>query len=161
MNKKFIWLSLGVILVAVAVLLAFLVIPGIQAQADSKSLVGSWDTQITLVTQNMTMPGYVTFFSDGNLITDENPNPLETSGHGSWVRTGANKAAFTLHFIVGSTDAAANYITFFGTVSGTANYNPKTDTWNGPITVKAVDKDGNVILDDTGTMNSTRIAAQP
>ena len=161
MKNKSIWLSLGVIIVSVVVVLAFLTLPGFRAQADTKSLVGGWDTQVTVVKQGATFPGYMSFFTDGNLIADENPNPLETSGHGSWVRTEPNKAAYTFHFIVGSTDAAANYITFIGTVSGTAVYDPKTDTWNGPFTIKAVDKDGNSIMEDTGDMKATRINAQP
>jgi hypothetical protein len=47
------------------------------------------------------------------------------------------------------------------TVSGQVAYNPRADTWSGPFTIHIVDQDGNVVFEDTGTMdNSTRITVE-
>jgi hypothetical protein len=69
-----------------------------------KDWVGSWNAVVNVVNQNATFPGLMTFSSDGNVIADEVPSPLETSGHGSWVSTGKNTAAYTFNVLVGSTE---------------------------------------------------------
>ena len=137
----------------------YLVFSGQQAEAKSKDWVGSWKVEITVVAQNATFPGMLTFFSDGNVLADESPSPLETSGHGSWIRTAKNSGAYTFVVLVGNADPS-QWLQY--TVSGQVNYDPQTDTWSGPFTIHIVDQDGTVILDDTGTMdNSTRISAEP
>jgi len=136
----------------------YLVFSWQKAEAKSKDWVGSWKTQITVVIQNATFPGLITFFSDGNMITDETPSPLETSGHGNWVSTGKNRGAYTVVVLVGNADPS-QWIQY--TLNGQVNYNPKADTWSGPFTIHIEDQDGNVIFDDTGTMDSTRITAEP
>ena len=142
-----------VMLVVVGLFLAF---SWQQTSAKSKDWVGSWNTQITVVIQNATFPGLITFYSDGNMITDETPSPLETSGHGNWVSTGKNSGAYTFLVLVGSTEPN-QWIQY--TLNGQVNYDPQADTWSGPFTIHIEDQDGNVIFDDTGTMNSTRISA--
>jgi hypothetical protein len=135
----------------------YLVFSWQEASAKSKDWVGSWNTQITVVAQNATFPGFITFFGDGNVLADEAPSPLETSGHGNWVSTGKNSGAYTFVVLVGNADPS-QWLQY--TVSGQVNYDPKADTWSGPFTIHIVDQDGTLIFDDTGTMDSTRITAE-
>jgi hypothetical protein len=159
MNTKRIRLiSILVVGLILAGMLAYQILAVRNAMAASKSLVGSWNVEVTVVQQNSVFPSLMTFYNDGNLITDETPSPLETSGHGDWVRTGPNKAAYTFVFLIGSTEPGQ---WLKGTVSGEVNFDPRKDTWNGPFTIKIVDQDGNEVLSDTGTMDGTRISAAP
>lgn len=144
-------LGLCVVLMAVAMVL---VVPRLGAQAKGKDWIGSWSSQITVVTQNATFPGLLTFFDDGNLIADETPSPLETSGHGAWTRTGANEANYSFEFLIGNTEPGK---WLRGKVNGILHYTPATDQWNGPFTIKVVDQSGLEVLSDTGTIVSTRI----
>jgi hypothetical protein len=149
---------LSACLITLVVAGSYLALSWQQASAKSKDWVGSWNTQITVVAQNATFPGLVTFFRDGNVTTDESPSPLETSGHGSWISTGKDSGAYTFVFLIGNADPG---LWLKGTVSGQLAYDSEADTWNGPFTIQIVDQDGNVLLEDTGTMDSTRISAVP
>ncbi len=152
------WIPIAAAVAILVAILGYLVIPGSEVQAKTKSVVGSWNVEVTVVKQNATIPGLLTFSSDGNVFADETPSPLETSGHGNWVRTRANKGAYTFVFLIGSTEPGQ---WLKGTVSGTVEYDADADQWNGPFTISVVDQDGNEVLSDTGTMSSTRITARP
>jgi hypothetical protein len=143
-------LAIGIILLGV---LGFQALGAETVMADSKSVVGSWNVTITVINQNAEFPGLVTFFNDGALLTDETPVLYETSGHGAWVKTKPNEAAYTFSFLYGSESGAW----MKGTVSGKAVYDSKLDQWSGPFTIQIVDQGGNEILSDTGTMQGTRI----
>jgi hypothetical protein len=150
------WAILSAVLIICIGVIAYFVVPNIAVEAKSKDLVGSWATDISVVKQNAEFPGFITFFNDGNVITDEAPSLYETSGHGNWINTRTNQAAFTFVFLIGS--SGPQYIK--GTVSGIANYNPDTDQWTGPFTIILVDQDGNEVLSDTGMMTGSRIIAK-
>ncbi len=157
-NKKTFWMIMCAGLVACTVVMAFLAFPKGTVAARSKDWVGAWNVSITVVNQKATFPGFMSFFNDGNMLTDETPSLLETSGHGSWVSTGENRGAYTFSFLIGS----ANPNEWMkGTVSGNLRYNPRADCWNGPFTINMVDQSGNPVLSDTGTMSATRITATP
>jgi hypothetical protein len=153
-TNRILWAILGVVLIASAGIAAFLALPRSAVGAKSNDWVGSWNVQITVVNANATFPGLLTFFTDGNVSADETPVPFETSGHGNWVRTGPDSAAFTFTYLIGS-EAPDQWIT--GTVSGEVKYDPKTDHWNGPFTIALVDQSGSEVFADTGTMIGTRI----
>jgi hypothetical protein len=155
-NKNTFWMVACVGLVALAVVVAFLAFPNGTVAARTKNVVGAWDVSITVVGQNATFPGFLSFFNDGNLIADELPSPLETSAHGSWVSTGQNQAVYTASFLIGST-TPNEWIK--GTINGSLRYDPHADSWNGPFTINIVDQSGNPVLSDTGTMDATRITA--
>jgi hypothetical protein len=157
-NHKLLSASLVAGLVIIAGLMAYLAVPKSTAEAKSKDWVGSWNVVITVVNQNATFPGFMTFFSDGNVIADENPSPLETSGHGSWISTGKDQGAYTFVFLIGSTEPG-QWIT--GTINGELKYDAQVDQWSGPFSIKLADQAGNEVLSDTGTMSGTRIAVQP
>jgi len=152
------WASLVAGLLIFAGLLAYLAVPMLNAEAKPKDWVGSWNVIITVEQQAATFPGLVTFFYDGNVVTDEAPSPLETSGHGNWVNTGSDQAAYTFVFLIGSTEPN-QWLT--GTINGKLKYDAQEDQWSGPFTIKLVDQDGNEVLSDTGTMSGTRIGARP
>ncbi len=154
-TNRIVWAVLGVVLLAAAGVTAFLVVPRSAAGAKSNDWVGSWNVQVTVVNANATFPGLLTFFSDGNVSADETPVPFETSGHGSWVKTGVNGAAYTFNYLIGS-EAPDQWIV--GTVTGEVEYDPKTDQWSGPFTIKLVDQAGAEVFADTGRMSGTRIA---
>jgi hypothetical protein len=145
-------------LIILALLLGYLALPLITAQAKPRDWVGSWNAQITVVKQGANFPGFMTFFEDGNLLADESPSPLETSGHGAWTKTGDKQAAYSFGALIG--DAAPNVYTRI-LVKGTLTYNAKNDTWQGPFTIRMVNQDGVELFADTGTMTATRITAQP
>jgi hypothetical protein len=157
-NQKILWASLVAGLVIIAGLTAYLAVPKSTAEAKSIDWVGSWNVVITVVNQNATFPGFMTFFSDGNVITDETPNPLETSGHGNWISTGKDQGAYTFVFLIGSAEPN-QWIT--GTINGELKYDAQVDQWSGPFSIKLVAQDGNEVLSDTGTMSGTRIGARP
>jgi hypothetical protein len=157
-NHKLFWVSLVAGLVIIAGLMAYLAVPKMVVEAKPKDWVGAWNVVITVVNQNATFPGFMTFFSDGNVITDESPSPLETSGHGNWISTGKDQGAYTFVFLIGSTEPN-QWIT--GMVDGELNYDAQVDQWKGSFSIKLVDQAGNEVLSDTGTMSGTRITATP
>jgi hypothetical protein len=157
-TNRSLWVILSAGLVICAMLLAYLPAQNATVGAKSKDWVGSWNLIITVVNQNATFPGLLSFFSDGNVIADETPSPLETSGHGNWVSTGKNAAAYTFVALIGNIEPN-QWLKL--TVSGTLTYDPEADQWNGPFTIVAVDQDGNEAFSDTGAMSGTRITALP
>ena len=118
--------------------------------------VGSWRVNATVVKQNATFPGLMTFFSDGNVMADESPNPQETSGHGSWARTGPNEGVYTFVFLIGSPEPGR---WTRGTVKGKLEYSSSTDEWRGPFEIVVVDQGGQEVVSDTGTLSGQRITA--
>jgi hypothetical protein len=157
-KHRILWEFLVAGLVIIAGLTAYLAVPKSTAEAKPKDWVGSWNIVITVVNQNATFPGFMTFFNDGNVIVDESPSPLETSGHGNWISTRKDQGTYTFVFLIGSTEPG-QWIT--GTLNGKVTYEAKVDQWSGPFTIRLVDQDGNEVLSDTGTMSGTRIAVQP
>jgi hypothetical protein len=157
-RHKILWASLVAGLLIIAGLLAYLAVPMLNAEAKQKDWVGSWNAVITVEQQAASFTGFMTFFSDGNVIADENPALYETSGHGNWVSIGADSGAYTFVFIIGSAEPA-QWMT--GTVNGELNYDAQVDQWSGPFTIQLVDQDGNEVFSSTGTMSGKRIGARP
>ena len=153
-------IAAGLIGIAILALLttAAYKLPAAQSQGGRlEKLIGSWEVETKVVVQNATLAALVTFTGDGNMLADETPGPYETTGHGSWVRTGPQEAAYTFVALMGD-DQGELAVTL--KVVGTVQYNPKTDSWSGPFKIQAHDPDGNLVLDDTGTMSGTRIAVE-
>jgi hypothetical protein len=157
-NHRILWASIVAGLLIFAGLLTYLAVPILNAEAKPKDWVGSWNSIITVEQQAATFTGFMTFFSDGNVLADENPALYETSGHGNWVGTGSDSAAYTFVFIIGS-ESPSQWMT--GTVNGELKYDAKVDQWNGPFTIQLIDQDGKEVFSDTGTMSGTRIGARP
>ena len=119
--------------------------------------IGAWLVQGSAVKANSTFPALMTFTSDGIVFADEAPEPLESSGHGSWEQTGPNEAAYTFVFLIGNTDRS-NWMQ--ATVSGDLQYIGDDDRWIGPFTFRQADREGNEVAADTGLMSGARIRAR-
>jgi hypothetical protein len=131
-----------------------------QANANSRSekLLGSWNVVVTTEVQGSTFPALLTFSSDGGMIADETPSPLETSGHGNWVNSGRNEAAYTFVALIGNPDGTLSTKL---KVVGTLQYDASNDSWSGPFKIDVFDAGGQVIFTDHGTFSLTRIAVEP
>src|SRR5215216_1329450 len=55
--------------------------------SDAENLLGTWNTEGTVVIQDATFSALLTFDAGGCMIADEPPAPGETSGHGNWMMT--------------------------------------------------------------------------
>ena len=128
-------------------------------EAKTNDWVGSWTIDATLVSPSVKFPSLMTFNSDGNLIADEVPSPLETSGHGAWVKNDENNGAYTFYFLTGDATDPAKWTR--GKVRGMIMYNQQTDKWSGLFKITALDQDGNTAFAAEGTMSATRINVEP
>ena len=99
----------------------------------------------------------MTFTEDGNVIADEPPSPFETSGHGNWISTGHNEAAYTFVSLIGS---AAGPLSAKLKVVGALQLDADKGTWNGPFKIDVSDPSGQIIFSDRGTFSLTRIAVE-
>jgi hypothetical protein len=119
-------------------------------------LVGSWEIEIA-TSQQGDSTGLITFSSDGTVLADEAPVPLETTGHGAWVATGPLQAAYTLVALVGNAEGGpASRIK----VVGALTYDAQADSWRGPFRIEVRNASGEVALTDQGTISGTRIAVE-
>ena len=147
----------------VAVLFTALpIVPGAQSSltnerpehANLKALPGSWAVQVSTPTQG-TFPALATFTSDGAVITSE-ASSFETAGHGNWVSTGDDEAAYTFVAIEGSPTGE-----FTGSLKVVATLRlDGRQKWSGPFKVDVFDADGNTVFSDRGTAKATRIRVE-
>ncbi len=83
--------------------------------------------------------------------------PFETTGHGNWLATGPQEAAYTFVALVGhAEDKPASRIKLVGALT----YDAGADTWRGPWKLEMVDGSGQRLLAESGTMSGTRIAVE-
>ncbi len=160
MNHKRRMVMFVVGLSSITVLVAFIVAPATQVNADNRSekLLGSWNAVVTTEIQGVTFPSLLTFTSDGSVIADEPPSSFETSGHGNWISTGPGQVAFTFMTLVGSIEGplSAKY-----KVVGTLKLGSDKESWSGPFKIDIFDPNGQMIFTDHGTFSLTRIAVEP
>ncbi len=147
--------------VGAVLLAAFAIAQNVQAGDNDrqvKQLLGSWEAVTTVEIQNATFPSLLTFTSDGSVITDEPPSPFETSGHGNWVSTGPGQVAFTFVSLVGSAEGP---LSMKYKVVSRLNLNSDKESLSGPFKIDILDPNGQVIFEDHGTFDLTRIAVEP
>jgi hypothetical protein len=120
----------------------------------SAAWIGAWKITINLPQLGMQSRGLMTFFSDGNVNTDEVPLPFETSGHGNWVETAAGQAAYVFFFLVGDSQPGKWQE---GKVSGRLAVEPSGEQWSGPFEITMLDQDGTQTFAASGTMEGARI----
>jgi hypothetical protein len=150
--------AIGIGLMAVVLPVAALAVSRSAVDAKTNDWVGSWNVVGTVTSMSGAFPVLMTFTSDGSVIGDETPSPLETSSHGAWIKTGGNEGAYTTYFIVGNATDLTKWT--LGKVSGTLKYNPGQDKWSGPFKITVADQSGAVFFTDTGTMKATRISVE-
>jgi hypothetical protein len=142
--------------------------PAMQADMDSaahenrpaKTIVGAW---FSTVTPTVIPPfvGLGTFTADGGLVNTTSLSlgtPLESPGHGRWVRTGRRMYAATFFTI--SADAAGNHILTFK-VRANLTLSADGNEFNGVFQVDVFDPNGGPLGSDTGTIRSRRIEVEP
>ena len=146
--------------VAIVVLAAFVVSQSGQAQSGASNrahrLVGAWSVEVNAEILGA-FPALLSFTSDGILLTEDPPVPFETTGHGNWVATGPNEAAFTFLLLVGS---EAGPLSATWKIIGKLQFDRQTDNWSGPVKILGFDPDGNEFFADRGTFRGTRIAIE-
>jgi hypothetical protein len=126
----------------------------------SPTIVGSWFSTVrpTLV------PAFVglgTFTADGGVINTASlslASPLESPGHGAWVRTGGRTFAAT--FVTFNADATGNVV-WTSKVRANVTVTDRGDAFTGVFKVEVFDPSGALIVSDTGTVQATRISVEP
>jgi hypothetical protein len=154
-------LTIALVLFAVAT-------PTTQAEMDSraqgnvaaKTIVGAWFSRVT-PTVIPPFVGLGTFTADGGLINTTSLSlgfPLESPGHGQWVRAGRDR--YDLTFFTVSADTAGNHI-LTSKVRAKLRLSADGDEFTGVFQVDVFDPNGGLLASDTGTVKSTRIKVEP
>jgi hypothetical protein len=156
------------LLLTIALALFTTATPATQAEMDSaahgngpaKTIVGAW---FSTVTPTVIPPfvGLGTFTADGGLINTTSLSlgtPLESPGHGRWVRTG--RRTYDVTFFTISADAAGNHI-LTSKVRAKLTLSGDGNEFNGVFQVDVFDPNGVPLASDTGTIRSTRIEVEP
>ena len=146
-----------------AALMTFAVVAAAETVAadttrQGASLVGAW---FNTVTPTLLPPfvGIGNFTADGGVINTTSLSlgqPLESPGHGQWVRVGRDLYAVT--FLTVSSDAAGNHIL---TSKVRARIQVNGDTFIGVFQVDVFDPGGGLLVSDTGTVTGARIKVEP
>jgi hypothetical protein len=157
MNNKRKLVIIVLVVISALLVAAFAVAQSGDIGAAAENLFGSWNTQVTTVTQGHTFPALLTFGAEGSLITDEPGAPGETSGHGNWISNADGTVSHT--FIALYSDQEGNYAGRLKVV-GTLQYDAGTDTWQGPFKIDGFDAQDQVAFSDTGTFDLTRIEVE-
>lgn len=126
----------------------------------SPTIVGSWFTTV----QPTVIPPFIglgTFTADGGVINTVSVSlgsPLESPGHGRWVRTGGRTYALT--FVTLTADQAGNLL-WTSKVRANLTLTANGDASTGVFKVEVFDPSGALIASDTGTVHSIRITVEP
>lgn len=173
----------GAVCVMASVLLASML--SAHAQADDRSLVGTWIATVTVPSPSGGPPfvftDMVSFNSGGTLTitstafnahTSENPflpPPLvvDTSdGYGAWKPVGDNQFALTFKrfLFAGANTSAAIYAPVFqgqnvgvNIVAGVATVGEGGDTFTGPFTTQLVNLAGQTVFAASASASGTRL----
>ncbi|MFN8491769.1 MAG: ester cyclase [Caldilineaceae bacterium] len=131
------------------------------AKSDEKphleQLVGAWNIDATVPTLPP-VPALLVFTSDGIVMGARPPLPFETPAYGNWISTGPQTAAFTFMTLTGSEKGP---FSAKSKITGTVNYDPATDSWQGPNHLDVFDPSGTLVFSATGELSGTRIAVEP
>jgi hypothetical protein len=126
----------------------------------AKTIVGAWFSTVT-PTVIPRFVGLGTFTADGGLINTSSLSlgtPLESPGHGRWVRTG--RRTYDVTFFTISADAAGNH-TVTSKVRAKLTLSADGNEFNGVFQVDVFNPDGGLLGSDTGTIRSRRIEVEP
>jgi hypothetical protein len=126
----------------------------------AKTIVGAWFSTVTPTV----IPPFVslgTFTADGGLVNTSSLSlgtPLESPGHGRWVRIG--RRTYDVTFFTISADAAGNHI-LTSKVRAKLTLSADGNEFNGAFQVDVFDPNGELLGSDTGTIRSRRIEVEP
>ena len=133
---------------------------GAQGNGAAKTIVGAW---FSTVTPTVIPPfvGLGTFTADGGMVNTTSlslGSPLESPGHGQWVRTGRD--TYDVTFFTVTADAAGNHI-LTSKVRGKLRLSADGNEFTGVFQVDVFDPSGALLGSDTGTIRSRRIEVEP
>jgi hypothetical protein len=133
---------------------------GAHGNGAAKTIVGAW---FSTVTPTVIPPfvGLGTFTADGGMVNTTSlslGSPLESPGHGRWVRTGRD--TYDVTFFTVSADAAGNHI-LTSKVRGKLQLSADGNEFTGIFQVDVFDPNGGLLGSDTGTISSMRIEVEP
>jgi hypothetical protein len=153
-NKIVTMLALGAMAVPLAVCGEYFAPLHAEARDVAPRLEGSWE--VTVMPDGGEPIVDVGTFTSGGGIINSDPDPNLSTGHGTWVRTGAHQFAVT--FVSFLSDQGVP----LGTVKVRAEIqlDTKTDTFSGPFRTD-VFIDGNLVQSFCGTVQATRINVEP
>jgi hypothetical protein len=132
---------------------------GAHEKGPAKTIVGAW---FSTVTPTVIPPfvGLGTFTADGGVINTTSlslGSPLESPGHGRWVRRGRDK--YDVTFFTVSADAAGNHV-LTSKVRGRLRISDDGNEFTGDFQVEVFEPNGGLLVSDTGTVRSTRIEVE-
>ena len=136
-----------------------------QGESDHQVLQGSFLATVQESTPRVSKALF-TFTEDGGLIeTNFTPSLSSPFGavaisHGAWVRTGRNQFALTFLFL-GQTPGDPNSSFVRTKVQEQITLNDEQDAYTGVAKITVYDAKGNVVANPTGTVEATRIVAEP
>lgn len=162
MNTQRIRLAL-IVAMAVASLAIVIGSPSSQGQGGGNAprIEGSWLITVTLDGGGFPpFPALVTYAGGGALVAVDagGPPSVNTSSHGTWVRKGDHKFAWTFlqFFFDPITEAFAGYFR----VHSVDTLDKDSQVLNSRVTVDVLDPAGNVVGSFGGTTHGTRISAE-
>lgn len=118
---------------------------------------GAWEALGNTAIQG-NFKALLTFTADGVVLADEPGGAFETTGHGNWIRLGANSFGYTFIAYIGSANAG---LVATIKVSGSLSLGDEIKTWEGPFKLTVTATNGTVIFQDQGTFKAARIAVEP
>ena len=133
---------------------------GAHEQRAAKTIVGAWSSTVT-PTVIPPFVGLGTFTADGGLINTTSlslGSPLESPGHGRWIRNGSR--TYDVTFFTVSADAAGNH-TLTSKVRAKLTLSADGNEFSGVFQVDVFDPNGGLLGSDTGTIRSRRIEVEP
>jgi hypothetical protein len=133
---------------------------GGHGNAAAKTIVGAW---FSTVTPTLLPPfvGLGSFTADGGVINTTSlslGSPLESPGHGQWIRTGRD--TYDVTFFTVNADVAGTHI-LTSKVRGKLRLSADANEFTGVFQVDVFDPNGGLLVSDTGTIRSTRIEVEP
>ena len=135
-------------------------VSGAPGKGAVKTLVGAWFSTVTPTV----IPAFVglgTFTADGGMVNTTSLSlgaPLESPGHGQWIKTGPR--TYDVTFFTVSADAAGNHI-LTSKVRAKLRLSADGNEFTGVFQVDVLDPNGEPLGSDTGTIRSRRIEVEP
>lgn len=134
----------------------------------SKDLQGSWLVTVTPPGGAPPFQALVTFDAGGGVVGSAQGDvllqappgvpPVATAAHGAWEQTAKREFLFTFRQIFYGADGSSQG---GAKIRSAVTLNESGDEWSGQLKVEYFDTYGNVVFSGEGTMQATRIVAEP
>lgn len=122
--------------------------------STAPSLEGSWEVTV-MPDGGEPIVDFATLTSGGG-ITNSDPDPNLSTGHGTWVRTGGDEFATTFVHFLSAGGAPLGTIK----VRAVMHLDRETDTFSGPFRTDVI-IGGEVVQSFCGTVQAKRISVEP